>query len=297
MKPNRFLTRRSGVERQSSDLLLAATAASAASVMALVIIAGTAHAQPAEPNGTTLAPVIEVHAAYPEEAAASALTGEVTLSMTVTPHGTVEAPRVTTAQPAGVFEQSALEAVSRWRYPADPDRASQEVSVTLRFQPPSAAPRAELPRAIAQARPATGPRNQCVREGAVYNYGDSIDLELMSACGEPLLVFSCAQGTGRHVGRWVCMDGESSRALLVPPGDERIGTSVPVEVLDSDIAFSHQDTFQVTRAPNSQYWWVACLPEDQDCRGIARTWARSLNLQPARVNPQHRTTIALARSH
>jgi TonB family protein len=295
MKPNRSLTRRTGATRLAPERLRATAAAAA--LLAIALTAGTALAQPSNENGTMLAPVIEVHPAYPEEAAAGALTGQVTLSMTVTPDGTVEAPRVTTSQPAGVFDRSALEAVSRWRYPADPDRASQEVSVTLRFQPPSAAPRAELPRAIAQARPATGPRNQCVREGAVYNYGDSIDLELMSACGEPLLVFSCAQGTGRHVGRWVCMDGESSRALLVPPGDERIGTSVPVEVLDSDIAFSHQDTFQVTRAPNSQYWWVACLPEDQDCRGIARTWARSLNLQPARVNPQHRTTIALARSH
>lgn len=297
MTPNRFLTQRIRTLRQSADLLPAATGTGVMAIFAVVFATATALAQPTQQNGTTLAPVIEVHPAYPDAAAAAALTGEVTLALTVTPHGTVEAPRVTSAQPAGVFEQSALEAISRWRYPADPDRATQEVTVTLHFQPPRTSPQPALPQALEPQRPATGPRNQCVREGAVYNYGSHIDVELMSACSEPLLVFGCAQGTGRHAGRWLCVDGDSQRTLLVPPGDERLGTTVPVTSREGDLAFSHQDTFQVTRAPNSQYWWVACLPADQECRGIASTWARSVNLQPARVNPQHRTTIALARSY
>jgi TonB family protein len=254
------------------------------------LFAGTAMAQ----NTGTLEPVIEVHPAYPEQA--QAMEGRVELEFTVSPEGTVEAPRVTAAEPAGVFDQAAIEAVSRWRYLADAERAPQQVRTTLSFSPPRAVGPAP-PQPAMLSRRADGPRNQCVRESAAYNYGDVIEVDLMSACEEPLLVFGCAQGTGRSIGRWVCTDSEQQQLLLVRPGDSRIGRTQPVPTLTGEQAYSHADNFSVSRAPNSQYWWVACVADDEACRDIARTWARSVNMQPAAVNPQQRTAIALARSY
>ncbi len=271
----------------------------AATMLCVALMSAQGWAQQNEGNGeaaSSLSPILEVHPGYPD-AAARGLSGEVRLALTVTPYGTVEAVRVLAAEPAGIFEQAAIEAVNRWRYPQDLERPAQDVTVTLRFQPPHSATAQVAARAVALDRPASGPRNQCIRESAVYNYGDSIQVDLMSACGEPLLVFGCAQGTGRHTGRWVCVDGEQQRVLLVPPGDARLGSNAPVPTLDGDRAFTHNDTLHVTRAPNSQYWWVACPTSDAECRDIARHWTRSVNQQPTRVNPQHRTALALARSH
>lgn len=259
----------------------------------LAMLAGVpAAAQPTD----GLEPVIAVHPAYPEQAQAGGLEGRVEVEFTVTPLGTVEQPRVAAAEPAGVFEQAAIQAVSRWRYSADSQREPQTVRVSLDFRPPADV-RARTPRAAAFDRPVSGPRNQCVRENAVYNYGDEIEVGLMSACQEPLLVYGCAHGTGRNTGRWVCTDSEQQAVVLVRQNDERIGTTTPVATVDADRAFGYADTFNVTRAPNSQYWWVACQVSDDECRGVARLWARSVNLQPARVNPQHRTGITLARSY
>lgn len=294
MNSNSSLTRPHLTHSGGRGLLYTAT------LFCVALMNGQGMAQQSDGNGATassLSPILEVHPGYPD-AAARGLSGEVRLAVTVTPHGTVETVRVLTAEPAGVFEQAATEAVSRWRYPQDLERPAQDVTVTLRFQPPRTEPAQVAARAaIALDRPASGPRNQCVRESAVYHYGDSIQVDLMNACGEPLLVFGCAQGTGRHTGRWVCVDGEQQRSLLVPPGDERLGSTVPVTTVEGDRAFTHNDTLHVTRAPNSQYWWVACPTSDAECRDIARHWTRSVNQQPARVNPQHRTALALARSH
>ncbi len=293
MNSNSSLTRSRPTQSGGRVLLNTAT------LLCVAVMNGQGMAQQSDAADTaasSLSPILEVHPGYPD-AAARGQSGEVRLALTVTPYGTVEAARIVTAEPAGVFEQAALEAVSRWRYVRDPERPAQDVTVTLNFEPPRTAAAQVAARAVALDRPASGPRNQCVRESAVYHYGDSIQVDLMSACAEPLLVFGCAQGTGRHTGRWVCVDGEQQRTLLVPPGDERLGSTAPVTTLDGDRAFSHNDTLHVTRAPNSQYWWVACPTSDAECRDIARHWARSVNQQPVRVNPQHRTALALARSH
>src|SRR5690606_31412047 len=118
---------------------------------------------------------------------------------TVTPAGTVENPRVVAAEPTGVFDQAALAAVSRWRYREDAARAPQVVRERVEFRPQAAAAAAAAPDAAARA---AGPRNECIREGAVYNYGDMVDVALINACDEPLFVFGCAVGTGKDVDRW-----------------------------------------------------------------------------------------------
>ena len=79
-------------------------------------------------------------------------------------------------------------------------------------------------RAQAAARDALGPRNQCVRENAIYNYGESVDVGLINACSDPLMVFGCAEGTGRYAGRWICSDSEQQGNVLVTQTDRRLGS-------------------------------------------------------------------------
>ncbi|HEY8519014.1 MAG TPA: energy transducer TonB [Gammaproteobacteria bacterium] len=242
-----------------------------------------------------LEPLIAVTPTYPEAARARRLEGYVEVELTVTPGGTVENARVTASQPSGVFDQAALAAVSRWRYPADPERAPVTVTERIEFQPDpvNAAP---PPRAAA-ASTAPGPRNQCVREDAAYHFGEMVEVGLINACDDPLLVYGCSSGVGRYAGRWVCRDTESARALLLPPGDDRVGTTAMVESADGLGSYTYVDTFSVTRAPNSEYWWVACRLEDEECRSSARQWTRGVAGQPAAVNPQDRTRMAVARSN
>ena len=177
-----------------------------------------------ESADSTLQPLIEVAPSYPPAAQARGLQGFVELEFTVTPAGDVENPRVVTAQPANVFDQAALAAVRRWRYPADAERPAQTITDRIDFNAASASSAApESTTQTAAAPPAAGPRNQCVREDSVYNFGESVDIGLMNACQEPLLVFGCAQGTGKYVGRWVCIDSEARASVLVPPTDQRLG--------------------------------------------------------------------------
>jgi hypothetical protein len=104
----------------------------------------------------------------------------------------------------------------------------------------------------------TGPVNQCVREDAVYNYGEMVDVNLINACTDPVLVFGCAQGTGKNLGRWVCSDSERRGQVLVQAGDQRQGRSYAPSSNNDLRVYTYTDAFSVTRAPNTQYWWVAC---------------------------------------
>ncbi|HEX6999732.1 MAG TPA: energy transducer TonB [Gammaproteobacteria bacterium] len=242
-----------------------------------------------------LEPLIAVAPAYPEAARARRLAGYVEVELTVGPAGTVEDARVTASAPEGVFDQAALAAVARWRYPADPDRAPVTVTERVEFRPDAAAA-APPPRAAAAAD-APGPRNQCVREDAVYNFGEMVEVGLMNACDDPLLVYGCSTGVGRYAGRWVCRDTESERALLLPPGDDRVGTTELITTAEGIDTYTYLDAFSLTRAPNSEYWWVACRLEDDECRSAARQWTRGVAGQPATVNPQARTRLSVARSN
>jgi protein TonB len=240
-----------------------------------------------------LTPIIKVVPQYPEAARAQGIEGRVELNFTVSSSGAVESPTVTASSPAGVFDQAALAAVSRWRYaPIAEDAPTRNASEVLVFELEGNASRAERARATLNIG---RPRNECVREDAVYNYGDVVDVELINACAETLLVYSCAAGTGRHTDRWICASLEEAAQALVVPGDVRIG--MPVNDSAGRGTFELTDRYLITRAPNTQYWWVACGSSDTACRESARLWMRSLNQQSAGVDPQARSTLAIGRSY
>lgn len=236
-----------------------------------------------------LEPLIAGVPAYPEAARARSLSGSVDVEFTVTPAGTVENARVTAAEPRNVFDSAALEAVTRRRYAADAEREPQTLTERIAFAPPRAAQ-------AAAAAPATGPLNRCVREDAVYNYGEMVDVGLVNACTEPLVVFGCAQGTGRDRGRWVCSNSEQRGDILVQSGDQRLGRRYTAGNAADIRTYTYRDSFSVTRAPNSQLWWVACAEADAACRSDARIWTRAVAGQDASVDPQVRSPIAVASS-
>jgi TonB family protein len=249
--------------------------------------------------GGELQPLIEVRPAYPSTAAARGAEGYVEVEFTVSADGSVENARIAAAEPAGVFDQAALAAVNRWRYPAEPGRAAQTVKERLDFDPadaPAAAQAAAARTRSVPANAAAGPRNECVRENAVYNYGEMVEIGLMNACEEPLLVFGCAAGTGRYLGRWVCVDSGSRGSVLVPPSDRRVGDPAALAAAGAR-NYTYADSFFVTRAPNTQYWWVACPANDGGCLDDARQWTRSVDRQLATVDPEDRSSIAVARSY
>ncbi len=123
-----------------------------------------------------------------------------------------------------------------------------------------------------------------------------VEVGLINACAEPLLVFGCALGTGEHSGRWVCIDSERLQSVLLRPGDGRIGSSATITTAGVTRSFSYAENIFVARAPNTQYWWVACLDSDGACRDGARQWVRAVDRQLASVDPQARTSVAVARS-
>ena len=75
---------------------------------------------------------------YPAEARAEGIEGIVVVEYRVSAEGEVVAPRVVRAEPTGVFDQAALDAVRTWRYrPHRPDGDAVEVPgvrSTLRFR-------------------------------------------------------------------------------------------------------------------------------------------------------------------
>ena len=237
-------------------------------------------------DGGELEPLIASVPAYP--GAARGVSGYVDVELTVTASGRVENPRVVAAQPANLFDAAALAAVARWRYPEDSGREPVVRTERIVFQPPRATGNAFTTSA--------GPRNQCVREDAVYNYGDMVDVSLVNACADTLVVFGCAEGAGGDRGRWVCTDSETRGDLLVPSGDERLGRSYSAGNAGDLRTYRYTGSFSVTRAPNTRYWWVACAMSDTQCRADARQWTRSVGGQPATADPQARSRVAVASS-
>jgi hypothetical protein len=154
------------------------------------------------------------------------------------------------------------------------------------------------PRAAAPSRVtvASGPRNQCIREDAVYNYGEMVDVGLINACADPLYVFGCAVGTGKDVGRWVCSNSEQRGDVLVTSADARLGRSFGAGDAGDFRTYRYTDSYSLTRAPNSRYWYVACAEDDAQCRSDARLWTRSVSGQDASINPEARSPITVASS-
>jgi TonB family protein len=258
----------------------------ASSVLLLSFTSALAQQAPAADGDGKLVPLIASVPAYP--AAAGGVRGHVDVEFIVTPAGTVESPRVVASEPGTVFDRAALSAVERRRYAADEARAPQVVQERIDFAP-------ARPNGTAVAA-STGPRNECVREDATYNYGDVVDVSLINACTDPLLVFGCAQGTGKDRGRWVCSDSEQRRQVLVQAGDQRLGRSYAPSSTSDLRVYTYTEDFSVTRAPNTQYWWVACAERDANCRSDARLWTRAVDRQDGSVDPQARSSIALASS-
>lgn len=70
---------------------------------------------------------------YPLMALRRRIEGEVTVAFVVRADGSVEAPRVLSAQPEGVFEEAALEAVRRWRFEPLPGPVEQRQVLQFRL--------------------------------------------------------------------------------------------------------------------------------------------------------------------
>lgn len=247
-----------------------------------------------------LEPLIEVVPAYPEAAQAQGASGYVEVRFTVLPSGGIEDVSVVESEPGTLFDAAAVEAVRRWRYPPDQERAEQQITERLEFSPRAAAPTARpAPADDSESADtaASGPVNTCVREDSVYNFGEMVEVTLINACSEPLAVHACAQGVGPRQGRWDCTDARAQRLLLVPRSDTRVGDTVMSSVADGLSSFAYGDAFVVTRAPNTQYWWLACRASDTACQSRARDWLRAVDGQLARIDPQQRSPVRVARSY
>jgi TonB family protein len=253
----------------------------------------------AQASGAALAPLVAPEPIYPAQAQQRGIEGRVTVSFTVNPFGDTQDVRVTEAQPRGVFDMAAVSAVSRWRYPADGAREPVSMTETLDFtiddfifsEVAAPAPAAASNAAVAR------PSNQCVRENISYNYGEMIEVGLISACAQPISLFICATGTGAQAERWVCSSTDDNATVLVRPGDSRQGYSLamPTDIGIRD--FEYAESFFVARAPNTEYWWIACSSDDQNCRNAGSQWARSLDRQGAQLDPQLRTRLDVSRSY
>jgi len=256
----------------------------------------TAAPASAEPPAE-LAPLVAPEPAYPREAQLSGIEGSVTVEFTVNPYGDTQDVTVVSSRPAGVFDLTAVSAVSRWRYPADGEREPVDVTETLEFTIDDFL-FDEVARPQAQAAAARGqPNNRCIRENVTWNYGEMIEIGLISACSEPQAVFACAPGTGSNAQRWVCSSTEDNGTVLVPPGDSRRGFDVVLPSQTGQSSFAYAEDFFVARAPNSEYWWIACAGDDTRCRDAARQWSAALDRQAAQMNPQLRTQLEVARSY
>jgi TonB family protein len=242
--------------------------------------AGTA-AAPAAPAGTTRAeetpsgsapdtPLISVAPAYPD--AARGRTGEVVVELNVDESGTVTRARVLEARPPGVFDQSALDAVHRWRYPPGAQRVVQE---RLAF-----APRAQ-PQPVASER-AGAPRNGCVREASADELVDIVQAQLVNGCAEAVVVLSCAHGLAERTAEWAC----NTPVGLVPHGDDRDGLIGEIMTAEGRLNFGYADEYYLARPLGSRYALIACADGDGACYDAAAHWVAYLDGKPVDVDPR-----------
>lgn len=232
-------------------------------------------------------PLIALSPSYPPRARRSGLEGYVVVEFSVNSEGVVEAPRVVAAQPRRVFEQAALDAVRRWRYPP---RADDAPPVTVRRQIdfrldnlPSAAPT----RLATAPRTRRGPANECIREGISYNYGELVEVGLLNACNTVMVVYLCAEGTGAQANRWQCQTPEANNLALVPSLGGPATITRPLKPVTNQF---------VLRAPNTQYWWIACPLGDDSCRQAASEWAGDVQLAPTTLDPAQASRLEVGRS-
>lgn len=246
------------------------------------------------------APLIQIAPEYPVEAQVEGIEGYVDLRFTVDAAGAVSDIEVERANPAGIFETSAIAAVNRWRYEEIPGKPAQPTTARLQFDLIDyifgLQPNISGPGNAAQAV-ATGPRNQCIREESAFNFGEATEIGLINACAEPLLVYGCVQAAGRDQGLWSCMHSEGRQKLLINANDSLAREPLTLSTEMGEIRFRYEQSIYLERAPNSEFWWLACSPRDNACRLGAAEWTRALNRQLATIDPQTRTSLRLARSY
>ncbi|HXQ32098.1 MAG TPA: TonB family protein [Steroidobacteraceae bacterium] len=119
------------VSAPASDASPPAVDAGAPAMAASPLAAEVAAAPPAQI--APLVKVLNVPPAYPLEARLRGTEGWVDVHFTVSPQGVTDNVRVTNASPRGVFDQAALDAVSRWRYAPRPSAAEVDERVRFRF--------------------------------------------------------------------------------------------------------------------------------------------------------------------
>ena len=125
-----------------------------------------------------------------------------------------------------------------------------------------------------------------------YNFGEMVEVGLINACIEPVVLFSCAVGTGKDLGRWRCGPNNPRAVVLVRAGDRRMqGNMGP-----SAIPGQYEENHFLMRPPNTQYWWIACGENDPQCNEAARDWSAQMNGRPATVNPAQLARVRVARS-
>jgi TonB family protein len=114
----------------------AAADAPAASAAAAAPVAGTAAIDGSYVNASTLTRIHYVSPEYPQSAREHGIGGWVDVQFTVQADGALNEVTVVGAQPVGVFEQSALDAVRHWRYQPmvrDGGPVAQRARVRVRF--------------------------------------------------------------------------------------------------------------------------------------------------------------------
>lgn len=238
--------------------------------------------------------LIEVSPVYPSQALDAGVGGYVDLRFEVDLNGMVRSPEVVASEPAGVFDQAAIDAITQWRYTIPADEP-QTVTERIAFDPNQGV-LSLRPRQVSRQAPAAlaGPaRNSCIQEQARFNFGAMIDVSLINACEQPLLVYRCSAGTGALTNRWVCSNPENAGTVIESSGSGR----QTITSADGSEAFAASGRIEITRAPNSEYWLLACAVDDMICRSDGREWVRSLDLQAATIDPQARTRARLARSY
>ena len=252
---------------------------------------------------TRRSPVIRVEPSYPADA--RGLSGYVIMKFEVTPYGDVRNASVTDAQPAGLFEEAALAAVNRWKYNpgADLDGGSQTMEERFAFSPTQASRTADKPRQVGSQgysvvwRSGLDTWNHCVKEGQQQDFVDMREVGLVNVCTDPVVVFSCVEGSGPAAGRWFCDAGQDSSVILVRAGDGRAGKEDRLHTADGSIAITYADEALIYPAAGSQYWWVACATEDLHCRDAARAWSDNMENSPAFVDPRRGFEITVAGSY
>ena len=239
--------------------------------------AGGATSQSAAPAASSPdTPLIQVAPAWP--AGAQARSGEVTVELNVSADGVVTQARVLESKPRGVFDQAALDAVKRWRYAPGEAR-------TLKTRVPF-----EMPTA-ASATAAQGPRNACVREGNVDDLVDIVQVQLINACADAVLVRTCAVGFAERAQQWVC-DGQP--LALVARGDALNGLLGETTIERGRVRFGYTDESYFSRPAGSRYAWIACAVDDEGCNGAALRWTEYLNTKPSDVDPGAGSEVAVA---